>query len=505
MNILILGANVMQIPAITEAKKMGHFVLCADGNPEAIGKDKCDIFYPVDLKDKQGLLDVATKFHNKHTLHGVFTVGTDFSSSVSYITEKLDLPGIPYQSALNATDKVRMRTKFKENNIPSPNFIEYSAEMDLESTIKNLSFPLVVKPVDSMGARGVKKIDSLSMLKEAIKDAINHSRTERAIIEEYINGPEFSIDALVVNGEVKVFGFAQREIHFEPYFVEMGHTMPANIPKDSRDEIIEVFARGVKALGINYGSAKGDMKLGDNGPVIGEIAARLSGGYMSGWTYPYSSGVNLIRGGIELALGQDLTIDDKDNIHYFSAERAFISIPGVVKDVITPKKLAKGIKDTFINVKNGDSVQFPINNVQKCGNVISLGKTYELSIKAAEKYASEIIIRLNEDNYETQEFLFSNEKSEVPVAFDIDIALYSDLGEDIEIEKGTIYIKKIDKILKSRKKDWQGRTINQVLKSLSDFYKIEFIEDSSCGLDFYNSLIKGSIQGVLYYLDGFEI
>lgn len=506
MNILILGAGVMQIPAINKAKEMGHFVLCADGNPAAIGKSLCDIFYSVDIKDKNGLLEIADKFHIKHTLNGVFTIGTDFSSSVAWITEKLNLPGITYQSAMNATDKVRMRQCFKEHRVSSPLYIEYSSEMDIEESISILTFPLVVKPVDSMGSRGVKRVDNLEELKLNIDDSIVHSRTSRAIIEEYIDGPEFSLDALVVGGEVHVFGFADREITFPPYFVEMGHNMPALLDSAKKSDIIRVFSDGIKALGINYGSAKGDMKLGKNGPVIGEIAARLSGGYMSGWTFPYSSGIDLIKGGIELALGLPLSIKNKKNIEKFSSERAIISIPGVIGDIVLPKKKIKGITDNFINIKKGDKVIFPRNNVEKCGNLISAGDTRNIVIKNAEKAVGDILLRLKPSVWETQEFLFNKDSNKTaPQAFDIDFSLIAMLEDNIEIDNSIIYVAKIDKVLKSRKKDWQYRTISQVLKKLKEFYTVEFVEDANYGLDFYTSLLNGSIQGVLYYLDSLEI
>lgn len=504
MNLLILGAGVMQIPAIKKAKEMGHFVLCADGNSEAIGKSLCDIFYAIDIKDKNGILDIAEKFHEKHTLHGVFTTGTDFSSSVAWIAEKLDLPGIPYQVALNATDKYRMRNCFKDADVPSPGFVEFSDDMDLEGKIKNLTFPLVVKPVDSMGSRGVQRVNNLIELQESISLALKHSRTSRAIIEEFLEGDEFSLDALIVDGQVKVFGFADREIMFPPFFVEMGHTMPTNISSEDMNKVIEVFTRGIKSLGINYGCAKGDMKLNDKGAFIGEIAARLSGGFMSGWTYPYASGIDLTKGGIELALGLDLSIEKQD-IGMFSAERAFISIPGIIKEIIVPYVKPKGIKDRFIGCKKGDKVVFPRNNVEKCGNIISLSDTRDNAIKIAEKDAADIVVRLEGEVWETEQFLFGKAEDFSPKAFDIDEKLFSKLDDDIESDGKVIYVSKIDKILKSRKKDWQKRTISQVLKQLDSFYKIEFVTESEIGSDFYKALLKGSLQGVLYYLDTLEI
>jgi biotin carboxylase len=504
MNILILGAGVMQLPAIKTAKSMGHFVLCADGNRDAVGKEFCDVFYTVDIKDRSGLLEVAEKFHEKHILHGVFTAGTDFSSSVAWISEKLSLPGIPYQAALNATDKYRMRSCFNEHNVPSPQFTEYSSEMDLSEIVKKLTFPLVVKPVDSMGSRGVCRTDNIKELKDATEDAIKHSRTSRAIIEEFIEGAEFSIDALVVDGEVKVFGFADREIQFPPFFVEMGHIIPTDLDESLQNQIIEVFSKGVKALGLTYGAAKGDMKLSKNGPIVGEIAARLSGGYMSGWTYPYSSGIELTKGAIELALGQPITIE-KESLGLVSVERALISVPGKIKDIDIPSTEPKNLKDKFIISKPGDDVIFPRNNVEKCGNIITCDKSRDKAVKSAEKFASEIILRLEPGNWVTEEFLYNNSRQHAPKAFDLDEKLYAQLDDSVEFDGTTFYINRIDKILKSRKKDWQKRTVSQVLKLLSKYYTVEFTEDSSCGSEFYNALTSGSIQGVLYYFDSLEI
>lgn len=501
MNIMILGAGIMQIPALKEAKKQGHFVICVDGNPKATGKEYSDIFYPVDLKDKQGLLEVAEKFHNKNGLHGVFTVGTDFSSSVAYITEKLGLPGIKYQRALDATDKVRMRTRFKEEGVPSPRFLEYSLDMNLTEDSFTIPFPVVVKPVDSMGARGVKRVDNFNELNSSLNDSIKHSRTGRVIIEEYLEGPEFSLDALIYNGEIEIHGVADRDINFPPYFVEMGHTIPSNFSQEDIDKVVDVFKKGIVALGIDYGCAKGDIKLTKKGAYIGEIAARLSGGYMSGWTYPYYSGVNLIGRGISLALGE--TIEPREERKGLTtSERAIISIPGVVKSISLPDKKHKDIKDTFLNIEVGSTVSFPINNVQKCGNVITLSDSYDKAVKQGTLYTSMVDIRLEAPNFETDTFLFN--KRDIR-AFDLDYGLLDSLTDEVDYENGVFYIKPVKKILSSRKKDWYNRTVNQVIKEISTRFNIEWDEESNCGLDFYMALLNGSLQGVTYYFESLEI
>lgn len=501
MNILILGAGIMQIPAIEKAKELGLFTLCADGNCNAVGRKTCDKFYHIDIKDRESLLDIARTFQEKNGLDAVFTAGTDFSSSVAFISERLGLPGITYSAALNATDKVRMRTCFVEHGVPSPRFKEFSSDMDIDRLFDTITLPVVVKPADSMGARGVKCVNDREGLEQALKAAINYSRTGRAIVEDYIDGPEFSLDSLVIDGEVHVFGFADRIIKYPPYFIETGHTLPAQLDDSDRDEIIRVFKLGVKALGINNGVAKGDMKLSKRGAVVGEIAARLSGGFMSGWTYPYASSIDLTKKAIKLALGQEVSLDDTD-MGYTSAERAIYSIPGVVKEIVLPEKKDKNIKEVFISKKSGDKVVFPQNNVEKCGNIIAVNSSRDKAIKSAESFVASSIIRLKSPEYHTDQFLFNEESRS---AFDIDRSLIEGLDPDVEIEGKTIYISKISKIINSRKRDWFDRTVKQVLKMIQPFYNLEFVDDSNCGYEFYQALINGSVQGVLYYLDSLEI
>jgi hypothetical protein len=257
-----------------------------------------------------------------------------------------------------------------------------------------------------MGARGVRRVDTEEELREFLLTALGQSVCRKAIIEEYIPGPEFSIDALVYRGEIIPCGFADRHITFSPYFVEMGHTIPTGIPKAAEEEILEVFYRGTRALGIDEGAAKGDVKLTDSGPVIGEIAARLSGGYMSGWTYPYASGVDPTSAALNIAVGLppgDLT----PRFNRITAERAFISIPGKVRAVEGVGEAGEdvSVKEIFVNVQPGARVTFPENNVQKCGNIIAVAPSRESAESAALKAAGRIRVRLEPGDRDTLRFL----------------------------------------------------------------------------------------------------
>ena len=210
--VIILGAGLMQKPAICAAKELGFKTVVADGNPDAVCSKMADIFEPVDLKDKDGLVQLAEKIKEKGmVIAGVFTAGTDFSANTAYVAEHLGLFGHRYESCLNASNKVRMRECFKKNGVPSPEFEEVD-ENRLEELLilaKNnkISFPKVIKPVDNMGGRGCRLVRSEEELRPAVSCAINNSRTKKAIFEDYMEGAEFSIDALIYNGTfIKILG-----------------------------------------------------------------------------------------------------------------------------------------------------------------------------------------------------------------------------------------------------------------------------------------------------------
>jgi biotin carboxylase len=408
MTVFILGAGVMQIPAIRAAKELGWTVVVADVNPDAPGTELADRFLPIDLKDCEGLAAAARGIRAEFGLDGVFTAGTDFSASVAYVAGELGLPGIDFDTALKASDKLRMRAVLAAAGVPSPRFAQAASPDDPAIAAAALGFPLVVKPADSMGARGCRAVRDLPELAAAVAAALPFSRSGRAIVEEYVEGPEFSIDALVDGGEIRIRGIADRHIFFEPYFVELGHTMPSAFPPEIQAEVLRVFRLAVRALGITFGAAKGDIKYcpGRGCAMVGEIAARLSGGYMSGWTYPYASGIDVTREALRLCVGEGLgpTLPDRG---WFSAERAFLSIPGEVASIegcVDAERLPY-VKQLFLRASPGDRVVFPSNNVQKCGNVISQAPTRDAAVEAAESAARAVLIRLAPGDPETEAYL----------------------------------------------------------------------------------------------------
>lgn len=450
--ILILGAGFMQGQAIRAAKELNCEVIAVDGNPNAACAYLADIFYPIDLKDVTSLIKLGKELKNQGGLDGVFTAATDFSASVAAVAQACSLPGHSLTAAVFASDKIKMRQCFEKAGVPSPLFTEIKKD-DIECakkilTEKKIHFPVAVKPCDNMGARGCKLVRKKEELQTAIENAVKYSRSGKVIVEEFIDGEEFSLEALVINSEIFVTAIADRHIFFPPYFVEMGHTIPSAHSKEETDELIRVFKLGIKALGLTNGAAKGDIFLrkktigGATDPLkneahrtacIGEIAARLSGGYMSGWTVPYSSGLPVTRAAVRIALGEEvpelkkgspfLIVPTKENIKDikkggilqagFSAERAWISIPGKIKKIygLEDARTTEYVRDVLPRCFENDETVFPRNNVEKCGNVLSAAPSYNDAVKASAAAVQKIVLRLEAQNKKTDEFLFNINKS----------------------------------------------------------------------------------------------
>lgn len=514
--VLILGGGLMQRPAVEAAQELGYKALVIDANPDAVCVPFADRFERIDLKDRESIAEFALSLGD--SLRAVFTAGTDFSASVSYAAERCGLQSHRFQAALNASNKILMRRCFQKNGIPSPDFFEadesYIARAE-KGGAEPVTFPKVVKPVDNMGARGCRLARNHEEFILALREAVRFSRSKKAIVEDYMEGAEFSIDALVTNGTVTVAGFADRHIFFEPYFVELGHTMPSSVSGEQKAQIVRVFSDAVRALGLTDGAAKGDVKYTERGPMIGEIAARLSGGYMSGWTFPYSSGCFLTKEAMKIALGLPPGFSCGQEIPSVrtSCERAFISIPGTVKKIYGEENAcaAPFVQNIFFRVKEGSRVEFPRNNVEKCGNVISCSESRSLAVSAAESAAACIVLRLEPRCSRTEQFL---SREELPgeqgfprSAYDFSSAasgLLQELEKNPAVQENESVQECVPGCIMAAsegQRDWNFRTVRQ---SLALFDRLCPVHPALDARKFWSCLERGGVQGILYYADSAE-
>ena len=508
--LLILGGGTMQLPLIRAARAQGCRVVVSDANPEAPGRALAHHFWEIDLRDHHKLYRAARDYGRRHVpLSGVITAGTDFSLAVAYIANRLRLAGIPKAAARNATDKYRMRQILQRAGLLVPRFCTVRHN---QKVIRGLRYPLVVKPVDNMGGRGTRRIESTLQLQEALEEAVAYSRSRRAIVEEFIEGREYSLDALIDGTNFIPCGLADRHINFPPYFVELGHTLPAQLSPDLTQQLWDCLRRAAYALGINRGAAKGDLFLTTEGVVVGEVAARLSGGYMSGWSYPLASGVHPVEGAIAIALNRHPALPTASQRNIVG-ERAIISIPGQVAAIEGVAALSQlpGVAHYFLKVKVGDRVDFPRNNVEKCANLIVQAPDRAILAQRLARALFTLKLRLMAAHRATYRFLY--ELDSAPYAYEIaDSRMVHELRQMVnqtyhaqptDISQLTLQFPSSYRQVAQRR-DWHLCSLDTTLKTLIEEYGLNKGPKDNIGKlppAFWRAIIKGGLQGGRFFFD----
>ncbi|MBR6726534.1 MAG: ATP-grasp domain-containing protein, partial [Clostridia bacterium] len=199
--LLIIGASILQLPAIQKAKDMGFYVGVVDYNPNAVGVPFADEFFCVSTIDIEGVVKVAEKFRP----NGIMTLATDMPMrSIAAACQKLGLPGISMETAIKSTDKGEMIKCFEMHHVEHPWYFILSAPDALDSIKDKITYPCISKPTDNAGSRGVMLIHSEKELKEAIAYSSENGRSGGVIVEEYMQGHEVSVEIISTGGEPHV-------------------------------------------------------------------------------------------------------------------------------------------------------------------------------------------------------------------------------------------------------------------------------------------------------------
>lgn len=259
--------------------------------------------------------------------------------------------------------------------------------------------PIVLKPVDSRGARGVLKIDSDKNLNSLYLISKSYSPKGIVIVEEYLSGPQLSTESLIVDERVFTVGFSDRNYEFlekfSPYIIENGGDLPSLLPKFDQDQIKETVEKTANALGIKNGVIKGDMVLSNGKPYIIEVAARLSGGYFCSHEIPLNTGVDFVGNAIKLALGITIDINElTPKTNNAVSQRYIFPIPGKVIKIKIPDwvKEDKRVSMCEIRVKVGDIIPKAIHHPARAGVVICCETSNDKAKFLAERVVNEIII-----------------------------------------------------------------------------------------------------------------
>lgn len=298
--IAIIGANDFQNPLILKAKSLGyetHVFAWQDGS---IGEKTADYFYPISIVEKDEILEKCKEIG----IDAIATIASDLATlTVNYVAEKLGLPGNSLECTKKSTNKYEMRKAFKEAGVATPGFEIVSSPEDIEK-LSDMEYPLIVKPTDRSGSRAITKIYKKEELEEAISKAIENSFEKKAIVEEYIEGNEFSAEGITYNGEHKFLTITRKATTGAPHFIETGHIEPAGLSKDMEEKIYNELTKALTALQITNSATHSEFKITPNGDVrIIEIGARMGGDCIGSDLVQISTGYDFIKMVIDVAMG----------------------------------------------------------------------------------------------------------------------------------------------------------------------------------------------------------
>lgn len=385
--LMVIGAGKYQLPAIIRAKDMGLKVLATDLNPAALGFEFADFHRAVDVKDIEANLVVAREF----AIDGVISIVSELSvRTVSCIAEHLGLPGLNYGAAIAATDKVIMRTKFLEAGLPSANFFKVNTKEEAVTAISELGLPVVMKPTDNSGSRGVTKIEKLTDLDFSFTVAKENSRSGDIIVEQFLEGVEMTIEALSYGGEHQVLAMSSKKRIPFPYCVSIDLTYPPPFPQEALAAVRELVISALNAIGVNMAATHTEVLMTEQGPVLLEMAARGGGfGVFSDIT-PLVSGVDIVKECINMAMGYEVDISPKFSR---AAVLRFFNLPEGKLTGITGLEEAKamdGVHEVELDVAPGDIIKPIVSDGTRHGLIITSGDTREIAVHRADQVESTV-------------------------------------------------------------------------------------------------------------------
>lgn len=389
--LLVLAAGILQVPVIKKAKEKGYYVIAVDGDSNAIGLQYADKAICANITDEEIMLEIAREQHVDGVIHPCSEVSMNV---MGRINDELGLAGITKEQAIRATNKHLMREAFEKGNAPSPkSILTDSAEDAWEHLQNDFTTDGILKPSRNSGSRGIAKVVrdmNKADFINAYNIALDESRDKSVLIEQFIEGPEFSIEIIVWNGKVNVLTVTDKKTTGAPHFVELGHNQPSCYSKEDVETLKAAAVAGVKALGVNNCACHAEAKLMNGKAYLMEIGARLGGDFISTELTHLSTGIDMVAAAINVALGIEPNLSVKEEpkgacIRYFCPK------PGRLISVSNTEVLDDPhVYKKEIYVHEGDIIPEVTSSLSRSGHVIVIEKTPQKAIELAERLIREM-------------------------------------------------------------------------------------------------------------------
>lgn len=383
---MVLAAGLLQIDVIEKAKSMGYYVLAVDGNPKAPGFNVADKAICADIVNEETMLKIARDEHVDGVIHPCSEVSM---AVMGRINDELGLSGISREQAICATNKHLMRKAFEKGNAPSPKSILAQDAEDAWSRLQNeFDTDAILKPSRNSGSRGIAKV-SRNMDKgdfiRAYDEALSESRDHSVLIEQFIEGPEFSIEMIVWRGDIHVLTVTDKKTTGAPHFVELGHNQPSCFSATDVETLKAAAVAGVRALGVNNCACHAEAKLMNGKAYLMEVGARLGGDFISTELTHLSTGIDMVAAAIDVALGVEPDLSAKE-VPKGVCIRYFCPKPGKLVSISNTEVLNNPHVYLWeIYPKEGDVIPAVTSSLCRSGHVIVTEKTPQKAIELAER------------------------------------------------------------------------------------------------------------------------
>jgi biotin carboxylase len=394
--LLLVGAGLLQIPAIDIAHELGLRVLATDRDPDAAAFALVEEAVVLDTKDVPGHVALAGRLSERGDLAGVYTEGADVEVTVAEAARAVGLPGVDPRAARVCADKAEFRRVCASAGLPGPRFHEVGSLPEARRALRDIGLPAIVKALDNSASRGATKVTDEQQLPTAFAEALHFSAGESALVEECLSGSEQSVETIVDSRGVQHrCNVVDRPFAFDPFPIELGHDNPSVLDAAAQGRLYELVEATTRAVGIDLGAAKADTMWTARGPVVLEMTARLSGGFHAQYTSPLAHGTNDIKATLDLALGHPLDPADlQPRWRRHAVCRALFPEPGtiVAVDGVEEALRLPGVEHVLFRMGVGEEVRPYRNCADRAGFVIACAERRPDALEAVEEACRRIVI-----------------------------------------------------------------------------------------------------------------
>jgi biotin carboxylase len=391
----VIGGGLMQVPVVEKAHDMGYGVIVSDMNPNCACHSIADVFLSVDIFDIKTHRELAK---DSQDVVGVIACGIDAPETASWIAHDLNLPAATPEIARICHNKHEFRKAMRHLGYPTPKYSVF----DKPNWQWEISYPLIVKNTDNSGSRGTSIFmtpPTEQSTNEAIQNAINASKSGKAIVEELWTGTEHTVETLVINESLYPCFITDRHFDYSSgYPIETGLRHPSVLPEYLQCKAYELAKNIATDFRIINSPLKLDIMVTDDGIRIIEATTRLSGGFDCQYLVPYATGKDIIGAYIQMSVGSiffpewDLLIDKKGLV---GVTGSMFPKQGKIKKIDDSEaRKVKGVKEIFWRYAEGDTIEPYIDCAKRVNFIICVGETEEMAYGALEEAKQKIILEV---------------------------------------------------------------------------------------------------------------